>query len=107
LGRAGTSGRSECDWSRLSRGGLRWFAMAAWMLVSLAVAISAQPIVAGFERFYAEARDEAQLVAGGLLLLNELNCVACHAPPEAWRGQLLGRGRISLTEIGSRLDVAS
>lgn len=67
----------------------------------------AHPIVAGFERFYAGERPETQLAAGGLLLLNELNCVACHAVPDAWREQLPGRGKISLTAVGDRLSSAA
>lgn len=68
---------------------------------------SASPVVATFERFYAGATDEAQIVDGGLLLLNELNCTACHAAPESWRDRVPGRGRISLAGVGSRLSAAA
>ena len=82
---------------------------AGWALglgVFVACAGAAGPVVAAFERFHgSEAPGSA--VDGGLLLLNELNCVACHAPPEGWRERLPGRGRISLAGVGSRLDAAT
>jgi cytochrome c2 len=68
-----------------------------------ATAARGQPIVAAFERFHGGEQSGESIVAGGELLLNELNCVACHAPPEGWRERLQGRGRISLAEVGSRL----
>jgi mono/diheme cytochrome c family protein len=36
------------------------------------------PVVAGFERFFTDAKADA--VRGGQLLLGELNCVSCHQP---------------------------
>lgn len=62
------------------------------------------PVVPAFERFHAIEPSDARLIDGGLLLLNELNCVACHAAPAGWRERLPGRGRILLTGVGSRLD---
>lgn len=76
-------------------------ALLAWTVVA-----PAHPIVGAFERFYAEKADTAA-VEGGLLLLNELNCVACHTPPPAWRDRLPGRGRISLVGVGTRLSSAA
>ncbi|MDP4849983.1 MAG: hypothetical protein NWQ95_06510, partial [Verrucomicrobiales bacterium] len=38
------------------------------------------PFVVGFERFHSSNDDDEYLAAGGLILLNEMNCVACHAP---------------------------
>lgn len=67
-------------------------------------AVCAQPIVAAFERFHAADNSAQSQVEGGLLLLNELNCVACHAPPAGWRDRLGGRGRISLADVGRRLS---
>lgn len=62
------------------------------------VTASAHPVVAGFERFHlADTKAE-----GGLLLLNELNCVACHAAPDTWRERLPGRGKVSLVGVGER-----
>lgn len=63
----------------------------------------AQPMVAAFERFHAAATSEAAVVEGGLFLLNELNCVACHAAPEAWRERIPGRAKLSLLDVGDRL----
>lgn len=42
---------------------------------------SDHPVVAGFERFYTDAK--ADLAAGGRLLLGELNCISCHRPEAA------------------------
>jgi cytochrome c2 len=76
----------------------------ALLLVGALPGVRAHPIVAGYERFYATATAEAELVAGGVLLLNELNCVACHAAPASWRERLPGRGKISLAGVGERLS---
>lgn len=65
-------------------------------------ALSARPVVAGYERFFAAAGEDTAVEAG-LLLLNELNCTACHAPPPAWAARLPGRGKIPLAGIGARL----
>lgn len=62
------------------------------------------PVVASFDRFYADQAEEAKLAQGGLLLLTEMNCVSCHAVPDAWKGQLPPRGKIALDGVGSRLD---
>jgi mono/diheme cytochrome c family protein len=43
-----------------------------------APAVPTHPIVAGFERFFSEAK--AGAVRGGQLLLGELKCVSCHQP---------------------------
>lgn len=56
-------------------------AWRCWLLVGVVCVAtaswaSAHPIVAGFERFY--NTDKSDAVAGGRLLLNELNCVSCH-----------------------------
>ncbi len=76
---------------------------AGWALAGFA---QAHPIVGAFERFYAE-KAEAAAVEGGLLLLNELNCVACHSPVPAWRERLPGRARSSLVGVGGRLSAAA
>lgn len=62
------------------------------------------PFVAGFDRFHAPEDDEPKIAEGGLLLLTELNCVACHAPPDAWKDRLPQRGKIALEGIGSRMS---
>lgn len=38
-----------------------------------------------------------------MLLVNELNCVACHPAPDGWRERVSGRGKISLAGVGSRI----
>lgn len=67
-------------------------------LLAGAVVAAAHPVVATYERFHA-AEPTAD---GGLLLLNELNCVACHATPDTWRDRLPGRGKIELAGVGAR-----
>ncbi|NNE92501.1 MAG: c-type cytochrome [Verrucomicrobiales bacterium] len=63
------------------------------------------PFVVGFERFYNSPLDgEEYLAQGGILLLNELNCVACHAPPEDLKSRLTGRPGTNLAGTGSRLS---
>jgi mono/diheme cytochrome c family protein len=42
---------------------------------------SAHPIVPGFERFYTDPKGD--ILAGGQLLLSELNCTSCHASAES------------------------
>lgn len=67
------------------------------LLVGGAAAM-AHPIVASYERFHAAA----PTIEGGLLLLNELNCVACHTAPDTWSERLPGRGKIDLAGVGAR-----
>jgi len=62
------------------------------------------PFVAGFERFYSSLDGADYLARGGMLLLNELNCVACHLPPEALRDRLEGVEATNLIGVGSRLE---
>jgi cytochrome c551/c552 len=61
------------------------------------------PFVVGFERFHGSLDDEAYLAEGGFILLNELNCVACHAPPEGIAGQFSGIVATALDGVASRL----
>jgi mono/diheme cytochrome c family protein len=68
-------------------------------------AVTAQhPAVPAFERFFAGSDDAARQAEGGFLLLNELNCIACHAPPDEWVMRFTPRAKISLDGVGSRLD---
>lgn len=62
------------------------------------------PFVIGFERFHSGLDDEDYLAEGGFILLNELNCVGCHAPPEALREQFPGVIGTALDGVGSRLS---
>lgn len=60
-----------------------------------------RPIVPGFERFYAQAGSDA--IAGGRLLLAELNCTACHQADGALAAHLLKRQPPSLEGVGGRI----
>ncbi len=62
------------------------------------------PFVVGFERFYSGDDNPEYLAEGGLVLLNELNCVACHAPPENLADRLTGRPATNLEGVGARLQ---
>jgi len=62
------------------------------------------PFVVGFERFHSSLDDDDYLAEGGLILLNELNCVACHAPPDSLRDRLKGVEGTKLEGVGSRLN---
>jgi mono/diheme cytochrome c family protein len=59
------------------------------------------PIVAGFERFYAEAGADA--VKGGRLLLGELNCVSCHKADAAQEAGLQRKQAPILDGVGNRV----
>lgn len=61
------------------------------------------PFVVGFERFYSGLDSDEYLARGGLLLLNELNCVACHQPPAVLRDRLDGAEATLLRGVGDRL----
>ena len=69
------------------------------------VVVRAAPVVAGFERFHRGKPDALARTEGGLLLLSELNCVACHQLPGG--DGLTSRPRLSLSEAGSRLSLDS
>jgi mono/diheme cytochrome c family protein len=62
------------------------------------------PYVVGFERFHSSLDDDEYLAQGGLILLNELNCVACHAPPASLAGLLPGVLATNLDGVASRMD---
>ena len=62
------------------------------------------PLVPGFDRFHAPEDDEAHIADGGVLLLGELNCVSCHAAPDAWKDRMPARAKLSLAGVGSRLS---
>jgi cytochrome c551/c552/cytochrome c553 len=61
------------------------------------------PFVVGFERFHSGMDDDEYLAGGGFILLNELNCVTCHAPPESLASQLPGMLATDLTGVATRL----
>jgi mono/diheme cytochrome c family protein len=78
--------------------------LGAACLAAIVGMARAHPVVAAFDRFHVRDQSSTPSLDGGLLLLNELNCVACHAPPAGWQERLPGRGKISLAGVGSRLS---
>ncbi len=60
------------------------------------------PLVTAFERFFSPEDPDDYLAWGGMLLLNELNCVACHEAGRDFDGWLDGLSGPSLREVGSR-----
>ena len=65
------------------------------------------PLITGFNRFYSATDDPQHLAEGGQLLLNELNCVSCHQPPEALHRRFSGLPGPRLTAVASRFGDAS
>lgn len=61
------------------------------------------PYVVGFERFHSSLDDDDYLAGGGMILLNELNCVACHEPPRALKSQFAGVEATNLEGAATRL----
>ena len=78
--------------------------LGAVCVASIVGLAKAHPVVAAFDRFHVREQASIPSLDGGLLLLNELNCVACHAAPAGWQERLPGRGKISLAGVGSRLS---
>lgn len=70
--------------------------------------LQAEPInhayVFTFDQFNLEQDPDEHLVHGGLLLLAELNCTACHAAPEGWQERLKLKQGPNLGAVGTRLD---
>lgn len=86
-------------------------ALAAFVLSTspaLPHPLQAEPInhafVYTFDQFHIPQDPDESLVNGGLLLLAELNCTACHAAPASWQQRLSAKPGPSLEGIGSRLD---
>lgn len=85
--------------------------ICGWWLLGLALAGAHPltvrevnyPLVAGFDRFYSEQDPAGYLAQGGVLLINELNCVACHAPGPAWAARLPGVKGPDLSGVKARL----
>ncbi len=65
---------------RPARHSCLWAGLLGLLTFGAAHAAPASPIVAGFERFHADAKGDP--LAGGQLLLGELNCTSCHATAE-------------------------
>jgi len=70
--------------------------------------LQAEPInhafVYTFDQFNIPEDPDEALVNGGLLLLAELNCTACHAVPKSWQEQLKAKPGPDLSAVGSRID---
>lgn len=105
----------KSTYSRAPFWGRHGLALATWGALVLLMAPAAEahplmadpvdyPLVSGFDRFHAPEDDEPHITEGGLLLLNELKCVSCHAAPAAWKEQLPGREKLSLDGVGGRLS---
>src|SRR4051794_37353503 len=71
---------------------------------SPAHAAAARPVVAGFERFAADAKPGP--VESGLLLLGELNCVSCHRAEPGLARHLNRKQAPVLDAVGSRVQSA-
>src|SRR5438445_3600436 len=52
----------------------RWLSLLG-IAIFMPASVQAAPIVAGYERFYADGKQPER---GGGLLLSELNCTSCH-----------------------------
>ncbi|MGE0608558.1 MAG: family 16 glycoside hydrolase [Pirellulales bacterium] len=73
-----------------------------WVLPRNAQQEARRPIVPGFERFHGLAGGDE--VAGGQLLLGELNCIACHRAEGPLAAHLLPRKAPVLDEVGRRVQ---
>lgn len=62
------------------------------------------PYVFNFDQFNLPEDPDEHVVEGGFLLLAELNCTACHQPPESWKDRLAPKPGPNLSAVGSRLD---
>ncbi len=84
------------------------FAASLSALSAHAHPLQAEPInhayVFNFDQFYLDQDPDEHVVNGGLLLLAELNCTACHVAPESWQERLKAKPGPNLGGVGSRLD---
>ena len=70
---------------------------------AVATASLNHPFVAGFDRFYASQTKSAD-TAGGLLLLGELNCTACHSADGQAAIQIDAKQAPLLGEVAARAN---
>lgn len=77
--------------------------MAVCLVMSSTVfaAETTHPRIPGFERFYQHA--DADLAAGGRLLLGELSCTSCHHVEDANAAGILRKQAPILSQVGSRV----
>ena len=70
--------------------------------------LQAEPInhafVPAFDQYNLPEDPDEHVVEGGYLLLGELNCTACHAPPTGWADRLKAKPGPDLSGVGTRLD---
>ncbi len=70
--------------------------------------LQAEPIdhayVFTFDQFHLPEDPDEHVVEGGLLLMAELNCTACHAVPDTWKERLAAKPGPNLSAVGSRLS---
>ncbi|MBP88396.1 MAG: cytochrome c1 [Planctomycetaceae bacterium] len=66
-----------------------------------APAVQANPLVPGYERFFAE--DDAHTANGGALLLGELNCLSCHEALAALSAYVQTKQAPILDNVGQRV----
>lgn len=70
--------------------------------------LQAEPVdhahVFNFDQFYIPEDPDEVVVDGGMLLIAELNCAACHAMPDAWKERLPSKPGPDLSGVGSRLN---
>jgi mono/diheme cytochrome c family protein len=63
------------------------------------------PYVYTFDQFHLPMDDADSLARGGLLLMAEARCTACHTAPQGWKAMLQHAPGPDLSEVGSRLKV--
>lgn len=86
----------SCDRLRLAALVWSFGCCSAWLSTA-----QAQPHVPGYERFY--AADNDRQAAGGMLLLGELNCTACHHADDALLAQIDSKRAPILDEAAARI----
>jgi mono/diheme cytochrome c family protein len=78
------------------------------MLPAAAHPVEAAPIdhpyIFTFDQFHLPEDDDESLTQGGLLLLAETRCAACHSAPAAWAEKLRPASGPDLDDVGSRMS---
>ena len=86
---------------------LLWIWLIAWGPVQ-AHPLQTEPIryphIAAFDQYFLSVDPDEALISGGLLLMAELNCAACHLAPAVWQETLAPRPGPNLAAVGSRYD---
>lgn len=77
------------------------FLVAVVVSPALLLAADAHPRVIGFERFFSGEKGDA--VAGGQLLLGELNCTSCHQADKSLETYIQKKQAPVLAAVGSRV----